>query len=106
MTAWADAQRIAGNSLADADVPTLEAVLAQADALKQTVSKILEGRTHHAYREKSDTELKALTPNSISHDDSTVVDELKLDRASSHDTEKAQDIDDTKLALDSAMHID
>ncbi|KAI8950867.1 hypothetical protein F4801DRAFT_590071 [Xylaria longipes] len=105
MIARGDAQRIASDSLANADVNTLKAVLAQAEALKQRVSKILEGRSD-ACREKSDTELKALTPNSISHDDSTVVDELKLDRGSSHDTEKAQDTDDTKPALDSAMHID
>ncbi|KAI1742159.1 hypothetical protein F4680DRAFT_413082 [Xylaria scruposa] len=99
------AQHIASDSLADADVATLEAVLAQADALKQRVSKILEGRTHHARRDKSDTELKALTPNSISHDDSTVVDELNLDHASSQDTEKTQDTDDTKPATDSVMRI-
>ncbi|KAI0456165.1 hypothetical protein F5B21DRAFT_513509 [Xylaria acuta] len=106
MMAQGDAQRIAGDSLANADITTLKALLAQADALKQRVSKILEGRTHHASREESDTELKALTPNSISHDDSTIVDELKLDHASSHDTEKARDTDDTGPALDSAMHID
>ncbi|KAI0191450.1 hypothetical protein EV127DRAFT_480391 [Xylaria flabelliformis] len=100
-----NAQHITSDSLADADVATLEAVLAQADALKLRVTKILEGRTHHARHEKSDTELKALTPNSISHDDSTVVDELNLDNASSDDTEKTQDIDGVKPATDSVMHI-
>ncbi|KAI0202173.1 hypothetical protein F4808DRAFT_81331 [Astrocystis sublimbata] len=100
------AQHIDNNSLADADIATLEAVLAQADALKQRVSKILEGRTHPVRREKSDTEHKALTPNSISHDDSTVVDELQLDNATSEDTERARNTDDVKPAADSAMNID
>ncbi|KAI1116048.1 hypothetical protein F5Y14DRAFT_449540 [Nemania sp. NC0429] len=106
MTARGDVQLINGDNLASADDITLEAVLAQADALKQRVSKILEGRKNHAFQEKPDAELKALTPNSISHDDSTVVDELRLDPVSPHDTEKVQDLDDTDLTLDSAMHID
>lgn len=104
--ARADVQLISGDSLASADVDMLEAVLAQADALKQRVSKILEGRKNHAFQERSDAELKALTPNSISHDDSTVVDELRLDPVSPHDTEKLRDLDDAELALDSAMHVD
>ncbi len=37
-----------------------------------------------------DIKLKALTPNSISHEDSTVVDELKLELSSSQATEKTQ----------------
>ncbi|KAI0869797.1 hypothetical protein GGS24DRAFT_493468 [Hypoxylon argillaceum] len=95
-----DAQLIASDSLANADVVTLEAVLAQAEALKQTVLKILENRTNHARQERSNAELKALTPSSISHDDSSLVDELKLDPISPHD------IDETKPVLDSAMHLD
>lgn len=93
-------------SLGDADIATLEAVLAQANALKQKVSKILESRTNHSCHESSDNELKALTPNSISHDDSTVVNELKLELGSSLETESAQHSDDAKLALDSAMQTD
>lgn len=75
-------------------------MLAQAEALKQTVLKILENRTNHARQERSNAELKALTPSSISHDDSSLVDELKLDPISPHD------IDETKPVLDSAMHLD
>ncbi|KAI1355614.1 hypothetical protein F5Y01DRAFT_148685 [Xylaria sp. FL0043] len=95
------AQRINSDKLAEADIATLETVLAQADALKQRVSKILEGRTNHARHEKSDIELKALTPNSISHEDSTVVDEFKLELGSSQETEKTQD-----TVLGSAMQTD
>ncbi|GAP86429.1 putative phd-finger domain-containing protein [Rosellinia necatrix] len=94
------------NDLANADVAVLEAMLTQADALKQKISRILEGRTNHTCHEKSDTELKALTPSSISHDDSTAVDELKLDLSSSHDPEKSRSIEDAEPALDSDMHID
>lgn len=101
-----DAQRVAIDDLANADVATLEALLAQADALKQKVSKILEGRTSHACHEKPDTELKALTPNSISHDDSTMVDELKLDPSSPCGVAKARGVDDTKPDPDSSMQID
>ncbi|KAJ8116610.1 hypothetical protein ONZ43_g4403 [Nemania bipapillata] len=101
-----DGQLIASDLLARADVATLEAVLAQADALKQTVLKILENRTNHTCQERSSTELKALTPNSISHDDSTVVEELKLDSTSPQDTDKIQDIEETKPVLDSAMQLD
>ncbi len=100
------AQRITSDNLADADIAMLENMLAQADALKQRISKILEGRTNHACRENSDIKLKALTPNSISHEDSTVVDELKLELSSSQATEKTQDTNDAKLALDSTMQID
>ncbi|KAI1122852.1 hypothetical protein F5Y10DRAFT_64842 [Nemania abortiva] len=101
-----DVQLIASTNLANADVGTLEAALAQADFLRQTIFKILETRTNHTCQERSDAELKALTPNSISHDDSTVVDELRLDPTSPNHTEKAEDIDDTKPTLDSAMHLD
>ncbi|KAI1176294.1 hypothetical protein F4777DRAFT_547084 [Nemania sp. FL0916] len=87
---------IANNGLANADVATLEDVLAQADALKQKVLKILEGRTNHACQEKSETELKALTPNSITHDDSAAVDEFKLDPVAPLQTDKALDADSAK----------
>lgn len=97
--AWGDVQPITGDSLASADDVTLEAALAQADALKQRISKILEGRKSHAFQERSDAELKALTPNSISHDDSTVVDELRLDPVSPQDTEKIRSLDDAELVL-------
>ncbi|KAI8634789.1 hypothetical protein F5Y19DRAFT_125081 [Xylariaceae sp. FL1651] len=112
MIAQGDAQRIASGGLARADTVSLETILAQADALRQGISKILESRTKHACHEKSDTEVtlagpKALTPNSISHDDSTVVDDLKLDLTSSQDGEKAQHVDETKSSGDdSAMQID
>ncbi|TGJ87744.1 hypothetical protein E0Z10_g993, partial [Xylaria hypoxylon] len=106
MMAQDHAQRIANDSLVNADIATLETVLAQADALKQRVARILEGRTNHGRHDKLDTELKALTPSSISHEDSTVVDELKLDLGSSQDTEKAQDTDYAKSTLDSGMEID
>ncbi|KAF2964735.1 hypothetical protein GQX73_g8840 [Xylaria multiplex] len=106
LMARGDAQRIADGSLANADIATLETVLAQADALKQRVSKILEGRTNHACFDKSDTELKALTPSSISREDSAVVDELKLEPGSSQDTEKGQDTDGAKPAPAPAMRLD
>ncbi|KAI0526587.1 hypothetical protein F5B22DRAFT_166849 [Xylaria bambusicola] len=106
MLAKDGAQRVTIDSLADADIATLETVLAQANALKQRVSKILESRTNHACHESSDIELKALTPNSISHDDSTIVDELKLEFDSSQDAGKAQHADDAKPVLDSAMQTD
>lgn len=106
MIAQNDAQRAAIDDLANADVTTLESILAQADALKQRVSKILERRTSHACHEKPDTELKALTPNSISHDDSTMVDELKLDPSSPCSVATARGVDDTKPDPDSSMQID
>jgi hypothetical protein len=106
MIAQSDAQRIVSGNLAKADVATLEVMLAQADAFRQRISKILEGRTNHPCHEKPDTELKALTPNSISHDDSTVVDELRLDLASSQGTEKSQ-VHDAKPSVDNpVMQID
>ncbi|KAI0971726.1 hypothetical protein F4678DRAFT_431666 [Xylaria arbuscula] len=100
------AHRITSDNLDDADITTLETVLAQADALKRRISKILEGRTNHACHEKSDIGLKALTPNSISHEDSTIVDEFKLEVASSQETEKAQDAVDVKSSLGSVMQTD
>ncbi|KAI1423788.1 hypothetical protein F5Y12DRAFT_755303 [Xylaria sp. FL1777] len=100
------AQLIISDSLADADTVMLETVLAEADALKRRISKILEGRTNRACHEKSDIELKALTPSSISHEDSTVVDEFKLELGSSQETEKPRDADDAKPVLDSAMQTD
>ncbi|KAJ3558423.1 hypothetical protein NPX13_g9709 [Xylaria arbuscula] len=100
MVARNSAQHIDLDSLADADIATLETMLAQANALRQKVSKILESRTNHACHETSDVELKALTPNSISHDDSTIVDELKLELGSSQET------GDGKPALDSVMETD
>jgi len=107
MVAQGDAQRIAESTLAKADVTSLEALLAQADALRLQITKILEGRTNYGPQEKADTQPKALTPNSISHDDSTVVDELKLDSAGSRDTEKKQDVVTTEPSRDDpAMQVD
>lgn len=104
--AQGDAQRIASGNLEKVDVVTLQVMLAQVDAMRHGIAKILEGRSKHACREKIDTKLKALTPNSIPHDDSTVVDELKLDPRTSQGTDKYRDNDTKPLQDDSTMQID
>jgi hypothetical protein len=105
--AQGDAQRIAESTLAKADVASLEALLAQTDALRLRITKILEGRTNYGPQEKADTQPKALTPNSISHDDSTVVDELRLDSAGSRGKENKQGVITTEPSRDdSTMQVD
>ncbi|KAI1824790.1 hypothetical protein F4861DRAFT_226851 [Xylaria intraflava] len=104
--AQGNALQIGSGNLADADVGALETLLSQTDTLKQTITTILEGRTKHTCDGKPSTDLKALTPSSISHDDSTVVDDLKLDISSSQDSEKARDVNDTNLLTNSSMQID
>ncbi|KAI1261148.1 hypothetical protein F5Y18DRAFT_210570 [Xylariaceae sp. FL1019] len=91
LIAQGDATRIAGGDLTSVDSITLETMRKQAEALSQGISKILDARHKNAMAQS-----KALTPNSISHDDSTMVDDLQLDPASSQDTVSTKDAQETK----------
>ncbi|KAI1326408.1 hypothetical protein F5Y16DRAFT_375192 [Xylariaceae sp. FL0255] len=108
LMAQGDASRLAAGQLVNADIRTLEAMLAQADAMRQSITQLLDGRTKRS-KTNADailSESKALTPNSISHDDSTVVDELRLDMGSSQNTGKTSEIDRRHSVDDHSMQLD
>ncbi|KAI1500589.1 hypothetical protein F5X99DRAFT_234803 [Biscogniauxia marginata] len=103
-----DSERIASGNLATADITTLEALLAQADALRKGISTVLERRTKLSYDASpnvgiaaTSNEQKALTPESTSPDDA------KPDITSPHSPPKASEVGAATATLeDSAMQVD
>ncbi|KAI1492122.1 hypothetical protein F5X96DRAFT_424651 [Biscogniauxia mediterranea] len=105
-----DADRIASGSLAMADITTLQALLAQTNALSKGISTVLEYRTKSSFNTSanvgmapSSNEQKALTPESTSPDDA----KPDIIAKSPHSSPKTSEADVATAALEeSAMEVD
>ncbi|KAI1637193.1 hypothetical protein F4809DRAFT_336163 [Biscogniauxia mediterranea] len=105
-----DADRIASGSLATADITTLQALLAQTNALSKGISTVLEYRTKSSFNTSanvgmapSSNEQKALTPESTSPDDA----QLDIITKSPHSSPKTSEADVATATLEeSAMEVD
>lgn len=63
MMAAADAGHLASGELADADVVSLESILAQADAIRASVAQLLAKRGRSAFEASDGTVVTSLPPN-------------------------------------------
>jgi hypothetical protein len=106
-----DTERIASGSLSEMDVTALNAMLAQADALKAGITKILSGRKEPATRTKEPGNVSSvepvgkIVPNASSRSGSTTDGDDKGDVADSESVTKGHTADEEAEDL-VAMQID
>lgn len=107
-----DATRIAAGGLSSVDIASLEAMLLQADSMREAIRQTLQGRNQHSSESTADeascedTKLEIPFSNESPEDDKTVVADDKNCTPSKDAARDSDDHDRKPTADDSTMQID
>lgn len=112
LMAAGDATRIAAGGLSSVDIASLEAMLLQADSMREAIRQTLQGRNQHSSESTADeascedTKLEIPFSNESPEDDKTVVADDKNCTPSKDAARDSDDHDRKPTADDSTMQID